>query len=178
MHSGCFCATKNCIFCWNVSVSYYRWSDVFLTFSCWNRIKFYTQEIVLFRQDLLYRMRRSCLIPPSTEETSDPFEHVRSVFIFLILDFFWHHRSLKLRVLILFLAACCDDNTSEPSLPPSFDRSTHYLELWSQSTPLSNPAYGTFLFLVYIEFVKTAVSLKFIFLHQPMFYDRHIYVPI
>ncbi|XP_057978119.1 DNA polymerase epsilon subunit B isoform X2 [Malania oleifera] len=40
------------------------------------RIKFYTQEIVLFRQDLLYRMRRSCLMPPSTEETSDPFEHL------------------------------------------------------------------------------------------------------
>ncbi|XP_022731107.1 DNA polymerase epsilon subunit B isoform X1 [Durio zibethinus] len=40
------------------------------------RIKFYTQEIVFFRQDLLYRMRRSCLIPPSTEETDDPFEHL------------------------------------------------------------------------------------------------------
>ncbi|RVX14082.1 DNA polymerase epsilon subunit B [Vitis vinifera] len=41
-----------------------------------HRIKFYTQEIVLFRQDLLYRMRRSCLVPPSPEETSDPFEHL------------------------------------------------------------------------------------------------------
>nr|XP_043634712.1 DNA polymerase epsilon subunit B [Erigeron canadensis] len=40
------------------------------------RIKFFTQEIVFFRQDLLYRMRRSCLIPPSTEETSEPFEHL------------------------------------------------------------------------------------------------------
>ncbi|KAG9130326.1 hypothetical protein Leryth_004313 [Lithospermum erythrorhizon] len=40
------------------------------------RIKFYTQEIVFFRQDLLYKMRRSCLMPPSTEETSDPFEHL------------------------------------------------------------------------------------------------------
>ncbi|KAK8679142.1 hypothetical protein V6N13_144610 [Hibiscus sabdariffa] len=40
------------------------------------RVKFYTQEIVFFRQDLLYRMRRSCLIPPSTEETDDPFEHL------------------------------------------------------------------------------------------------------
>ncbi|ONM03629.1 DNA polymerase epsilon subunit B [Zea mays] len=39
-------------------------------------VKFYTQEIVFFRQDLLYRMRRSCLIPPTTEETSDPFEHL------------------------------------------------------------------------------------------------------
>ncbi|KAF9671236.1 hypothetical protein SADUNF_Sadunf12G0026400 [Salix dunnii] len=40
------------------------------------RIKFYTQEIVFFRHDLLYRMRRSCLMPPSTEETDDPFEHL------------------------------------------------------------------------------------------------------
>ncbi|TYH68698.1 hypothetical protein ES332_D05G004700v1 [Gossypium tomentosum] len=40
------------------------------------RVKFYTQEMVFFRQDLLYRMRRSCLIPPSTEETDDPFEHL------------------------------------------------------------------------------------------------------
>ncbi|XP_057446745.1 DNA polymerase epsilon subunit B [Lotus japonicus] len=40
------------------------------------RIKFYTQEIVFFRQDLLYRMRRSCLMPPSTEETDDPFQHL------------------------------------------------------------------------------------------------------
>nr|GMD37465.1 DNA polymerase epsilon subunit B [Ipomoea batatas] len=40
------------------------------------RVKFYTQEIVFFRQDLLYRMRRSCLMAPSTEETSDPFEHL------------------------------------------------------------------------------------------------------
>ncbi|XP_056164092.1 DNA polymerase epsilon subunit B-like [Syzygium oleosum] len=40
------------------------------------RIKFYTQEIVFFRQDLLYRMRCSCLMPPSTEETNDPFKHL------------------------------------------------------------------------------------------------------
>ncbi|XP_078441110.1 DNA polymerase epsilon subunit B2 [Wolffia australiana] len=40
------------------------------------RIKFYTQEIVFFRNDLLYRMQRSSLIPPSTEETNDPFEHL------------------------------------------------------------------------------------------------------
>ncbi|KAK4362675.1 hypothetical protein RND71_017916 [Anisodus tanguticus] len=45
------------------------------------RIKFYTQDIVLFRQDMLYRMRRSCLIPPSTEETSDPFEHLVATII-------------------------------------------------------------------------------------------------
>ncbi|PKA49599.1 DNA polymerase epsilon subunit 2 [Apostasia shenzhenica] len=40
------------------------------------RVKFHTQEIVFFRQDLLYKMRRSSLIPPSSEETSDPFEHL------------------------------------------------------------------------------------------------------
>ncbi|XP_022897536.1 DNA polymerase epsilon subunit B [Olea europaea var. sylvestris] len=40
------------------------------------RIKFYSQEIIFFRQDILYRMRRACLMPPSTEETSDPFEHL------------------------------------------------------------------------------------------------------
>ncbi|XP_010276251.1 PREDICTED: DNA polymerase epsilon subunit B isoform X2 [Nelumbo nucifera] len=49
-------------------------SAIFSSNPC--RIKFYTQEIVFFRQDLLYRMRRACLIPPSTEETSDPFEHL------------------------------------------------------------------------------------------------------
>ncbi|KAK1421047.1 hypothetical protein QVD17_23104 [Tagetes erecta] len=40
------------------------------------RIKFCTQEIVFFRQDLLYKMQRSSLIPYSREETSDPFEHL------------------------------------------------------------------------------------------------------
>lgn len=40
------------------------------------RVKFYTQEVVFFRQDLLYRMRRSCLMPPSVTETADPFQHV------------------------------------------------------------------------------------------------------
>ncbi|XP_027359268.1 DNA polymerase epsilon subunit B [Abrus precatorius] len=40
------------------------------------RIKFYTQEIVFFRQDMLYRMRRSCLMPPSKEETDDHFQHL------------------------------------------------------------------------------------------------------
>ncbi|KAH6770525.1 DNA polymerase epsilon subunit B2 [Perilla frutescens var. hirtella] len=47
---------------------------VFLSNPC--RIRFYTQEIVFLRQDMLYRMRRSCLMPPLTEETSDPFEHL------------------------------------------------------------------------------------------------------
>ncbi|KAJ4839699.1 DNA-directed DNA polymerase epsilon, subunit B [Turnera subulata] len=52
---------------------------VFLSNPC--RIKFYTQEIVFFRHDLLYRMRRMCLLPPSTEETDDPFEHLVATII-------------------------------------------------------------------------------------------------
>lgn len=39
-------------------------------------IKFYTQEIIFFSQDLLYRMRHSCVIPFSSKETSDTFEHL------------------------------------------------------------------------------------------------------
>ncbi|CAN1266689.1 DNA polymerase epsilon subunit B [Linum perenne] len=49
-------------------------SAIFSTNPC--RIKFYTQEIVFFCHDLQYRMRRSCLIPPSTEETDDDFKHL------------------------------------------------------------------------------------------------------
>ncbi|GAB2282872.1 DNA-directed DNA polymerase epsilon, subunit B [Dionaea muscipula] len=52
---------------------------VFLSNPC--RIKFYSQEIVVFRQDLLYKMRRSCLLPPSTDETSDPFGHLVATLI-------------------------------------------------------------------------------------------------
>ncbi|CAH8383894.1 unnamed protein product [Eruca vesicaria subsp. sativa] len=37
------------------------------------RVKFDGQEIVFFRKDLLYQMRRSCLIAPSDK---DPFEHL------------------------------------------------------------------------------------------------------
>lgn len=62
-------------------IGYSNWcvsncDNMLFVFTFEHRIKFYTQEIVFFRQDLLYRMRRSCLIPPSTEETEDPFEHV------------------------------------------------------------------------------------------------------
>ncbi|KAI5445209.1 hypothetical protein KIW84_013456 [Lathyrus oleraceus] len=39
------------------------------------RVKFYTQEIVFFRQDQLYSMSRSSLVPPSVTETTDPFQH-------------------------------------------------------------------------------------------------------
>eukprot|EP00850_Spirogloea_muscicola_P003249 SM000013S26418 [mRNA] locus=s13:198863:202689:- [translate_table: standard] len=40
------------------------------------RIKFYSQEIVVFRYDLLQRMRRACVIPPSNNETKEPFHHL------------------------------------------------------------------------------------------------------
>ncbi|XP_068307001.1 DNA polymerase epsilon subunit B [Pyrus communis] len=40
------------------------------------RLKLGTKEVVFFRQDLLYRMRRSCLVPPCTVETDDHFEHL------------------------------------------------------------------------------------------------------
>ena len=40
------------------------------------RIRFYAQDIVVFREDLQYRMRRSCICLPSEEETNDPFEHL------------------------------------------------------------------------------------------------------
>ncbi|KAL8162554.1 hypothetical protein V2J09_014043, partial [Rumex salicifolius] len=52
---------------------------LFLSNPC--RIKYYSQEIVIFRQDLLYKMRRSCLLTPSTDETSDPFGHLVATMI-------------------------------------------------------------------------------------------------
>ncbi|CAN8244283.1 unnamed protein product [Cochlearia groenlandica] len=67
------CALSYCSF--NKSCKH----DVFLLLKC--RVKFFNQEIVFFRQDLLYRMRRSCLIPPSTEETDDPFQHLVSTIV-------------------------------------------------------------------------------------------------
>ncbi|KAL1225854.1 DNA polymerase epsilon subunit B [Cardamine amara subsp. amara] len=49
---------------------------VFLSNPC--RVKLYNQEIVFFRQDLVYKMRRLCLMTPSSEETDDPFQHLVS----------------------------------------------------------------------------------------------------
>lgn len=71
--TACSGHTLNGWTCYNIWCSYLSYQPI-LVLKC--RVKFYTQEIVFFRQDLLYRMRRSCLIPPSTEETNDPFEHV------------------------------------------------------------------------------------------------------
>lgn len=70
------------------------------------RIRFYSQEIVLIREDLIYRMRRSCIITPSEEETKDPFEHVCS---FLSYGFVHYHATwtcqiqARLEILVSFL---------------------------------------------------------------------------
>ena len=40
------------------------------------RIRFYAQDIVVFREDMQYKMRRAVICKPSEEETSDPFEHM------------------------------------------------------------------------------------------------------
>lgn len=120
--------------------------DILLMFQ--TRIKFYTQEIVFFRQDLLYRMRKSCLMPPSTEETSDPFEHV-SVFI-LILNGSWLLWLMKAhwdKWFVIFVAACCYHNTSKPSVSPPIECATYYLELWSLSPPLSNSTHSNYFLL-------------------------------
>lgn len=49
-------------------------NSIFASNPC--RIRFYSQEIVLFRDDILYRTRRNCIIPPSNEETQDNFQHL------------------------------------------------------------------------------------------------------
>ncbi|KAM1938384.1 hypothetical protein ACFX15_015412 [Malus domestica] len=46
------------------------------------RLKLGTKDVVFFHQDLLYRMRRSCLVPPCAIETDDHFEHVISLPLF------------------------------------------------------------------------------------------------
>lgn len=102
------------------------------------RIKYYTQEIVIFRQDLLYRMRRSCLMPSSTDETSDPFEHV-SLFFYIFYPVNSQNKIFKVYKLIVFFSAACRyHNTSKPSVPPAFECTTHHLELWSLSSLASN----------------------------------------
>lgn len=70
----CWLPSNDILFIDELVIAAVRLTKPILVFEC--RVKFYTQEIVFFCQDLLYRMRRSCLIPPSTEETNDPFEHV------------------------------------------------------------------------------------------------------
>lgn len=111
------------------------------------RVKFYSQEIVFFREDLLYRMRRSCLMPPSTEETEDSFEHVIfsppyifSAELWLLTFKTWSHESNWIQI---SLAACCYHNPSESPLPTSAFCATDYLELWSRPLSLSQPAYGS-----------------------------------
>lgn len=42
------------------------------------RIRYYTQEIVVFRDDLLSRLRRHCVVPPEPSPSGDYTEHVRA----------------------------------------------------------------------------------------------------
>lgn len=107
--------------------------DKFVTYC---RVKFYTQEIVFFRQDLLYRMRRSCLVPPSTEETDDHFEHVTISSIFPQTYIYLVDQSYSLSMVVyeangfqFSVAACCYNNPSKSSLPTSSLSAAHYLEL-------------------------------------------------
>lgn len=98
--------------------------------ACELRIKFYAQEIVLFRQDLLYRMRRSSLIPPSSEKTNDPFEHVRQVYCFRSKYYFLNCIACVMTVMAwYFFAACCYYYSSKPSMPSPPHSTAHYLEL-------------------------------------------------
>lgn len=88
-----FCITMKLSSLWNFKSAYIITTDYFPDLEY--RIKFYSQEIVIFRRDLLYRMRRSCLIPPSTAETSDPFAHV-SLYISWLRYFICHYLLLCL----------------------------------------------------------------------------------
>lgn len=113
------------------------------------RIKFYTQEIVLFRQDLLYRMRRSSLIPPSTEETSDPFEHVSTKLLFFIESRSLRPSNLKLiESLLLQLVATITHQSHLCPLPltvqPIIWNYDHCLRLYP--TP-----HTVFFFLFYLQ---------------------------
>lgn len=81
---------------------------------------------MFLRQDMLYRMRRSCLIPPSADDTSDPFEHVSpfpDIHKPLWLMGFMSHGTY------LSFAACCYYNSSKPPLPSAFECTAHHMEL-------------------------------------------------
>eukprot|EP00808_Paulinella_micropora_P022070 g61403.t1 len=45
------------------------------------RVLYMGQEIVLFREDLLHKMRRNCLIEPSEDETDDLAEHLTKTIV-------------------------------------------------------------------------------------------------
>jgi len=48
----------------------------FLFYFCYNRLYFFTQEIVIFREDLVSRMRRNCIVPPDENTEPDVSKHV------------------------------------------------------------------------------------------------------
>lgn len=121
------------------------------------RIKFYTQEIVLFRQDMLYRMRRSCLIPPSSEETNDPFEHV-CFFSFINIKCPCLNFSSINKESYFFFVACHvwlavdrHSNSSKWSLPIASHGATYYLELWPLFAFVPHTTHGTLLSLISID---------------------------
>lgn len=91
-------------------------------------------------------MRRSSLIPPSKEETSDLFEHVSWIsfwsIIFNVLKYKFYYFG------VFFIAAGCHHYSSKSSLPPSTHCSTYYLELWSLLAIAPDSTYG----IVFISF--------------------------
>lgn len=126
---------------------------------------------MLFREDLQYRMRRSCICTPSEDETSDPFEHVSHPWLLFAFPYDStpfksfgflpvmqqslhygltpHLRSTNLvhppsQVWAFWsiIAAHCNHNTPKPSVPIATDNTAHYMELWSCSLIVSNPPYG------------------------------------
>lgn len=80
-------------------------------------------------------MRRSCLVPPSTEETDDSFEHVSASSIFPWLSIFLVELialcilSYEADGVQLSVAACCYNYPSKSSLSASSLCTTYYLEL-------------------------------------------------
>ncbi|KAI9018444.1 DNA polymerase alpha/epsilon subunit B-domain-containing protein [Hyaloraphidium curvatum] len=47
---------------------------IFATNPC--RIKFFTQELVVFREDLVNKLRRNCIIAPNEDDEPDPTKHL------------------------------------------------------------------------------------------------------
>jgi len=46
------------------------------------RLYFFTQEIVIFREDLVNRMRRNCIVPPDENNEPDVSKHVSLIKFF------------------------------------------------------------------------------------------------
>lgn len=133
------------------------WDKIYIYYK--PRVKFYTQEIVFLRQDLLYKMQRSCLIPPSSAETMDSFEHVSFCFLWII--YFIIKKTLRFASTdqLNLILACSNNYSSKPPLSIAFDRTTHSLELRSLFEIVSNSWYG-------IKIVRN--HLNIIFFKNPL----------